>query len=135
MNYKRLLKGYATTTTSVAVETYKRSESDVKEIIEYFDYLQENYFPNIPYSKQLSKSFIWNIPDNIFKYMTKLIAIDAPITCQPLTMMYGQCLEDVDAYPNFMRVLIEYNVDNEADVVDFINANQQILETDEGDNT
>jgi len=135
MNYRRLLKGYATTTTSVAVETYKRSESDVKEIINYFDYLQENYFPKIPYSKQLSKSFIWNIPDDIFKYITKLIAIDAPITCQPLTMLYGQCLEDVDAYPNFMRILIEYNLDNEADVVDFINANQQILETDEGDNT
>lgn len=134
MNYKRLLKGYTTTTTSVAVETYSRSESDVKEIIEYFDYLQENYFTDMPYSRQLSKSFIWNIPDNVFKYMTKLIAIDAPITCQPLTMLYGQCLDDIDAYPNFMRRLIEYNVDNEADVVDYVNANQQILETDEGDN-
>ena len=133
MNYKRLLKGYSSTVTSVAVETYSRSESDVKEIIEYFDYLQENYFPDMPYSRQLSKSFIWNIPDNVFKYITKLIAIDSPITCQPLTMLYGQCLEDIDAYPNFMKILIEYDVDNEADVVDFINANQQILETDEGD--
>lgn len=134
MNYKKLLKGYATNTTPVAVETYTRSESDIKEIIEYFDYLQENYFPEMPYSRNLSKSFIWNIPDNVFKHITKLIAIDAPITCQPLTMLYGQCLQDIDAYPNFVRRLIEYNVDNEADVVDYINANQQIIETDEGDN-
>ena len=142
MHYKEFLKGYkviSTPQTPSVVQTCtspnKRSDDDVELMVQYFDHLKDHYFNEIPYNEELIKKFVCNLPDNIFKYITKLLDIDAPITCQPLTMLYGMCINDIDAYPNFIKILVEYNVTNEADLVDYINANQQIIENDEGDDS
>lgn len=128
MNYKNILKGYGVSTqpTTVAVETFQRSRDDVDQILRYFDHLETNYFEDIPYSRHLPKSLIWNIPTDVFNYMTKLMLMDVPITCNPMTMLYGMCLEDEEMYPDFVKRLIEYDVSNEDDVVEYINKNMQL---------
>lgn len=140
MHYKNLLKGYCTNVivqqpseTKETKPTYFRNEEDIRGILDYFDHIEKTYFPNIPYSRNIAKAFLWNIPDKLYNYMTKLILIDPPITCQPLTCMYGHCLADMDSYPNFIRALIEYDVQNEDELADYINKNSQILEEEESE--
>lgn len=141
MHYTKLLKTYGVSnnTTQAPISTQQptvnlesfRSEDDMKVIMEYFDYLEEHYFQGIPYSRKMPKRFLWNIPNKIYRYITKMIDIDSPITCQPLTMMYGMCLDDVDAFPNFIQRLVEYDCANEEEIVEFINKHKQLIEEDE----
>lgn len=142
MHYTKLLKSFGVSNTAVENVIQPtvqpkidlklfRSEDDMKTVFEYFDYLEENYFQGIPYSKKMPKRFLWNIPDRIFKYITKMIDIDAPITCQPLTALYGLCLEDVDSYPNFIQRLVEYDCANEVELTDFVIKHKQLIEEDE----
>ena len=139
MHYSKLIKtlqmqgSMTVPKVEPVVTTHTRTSDEVDQLMAYFDHLETNYFQNMPYSKNLAKELIWDITDDLYKYVTKLLLLDPPITCQPLTMLYGQCLTDLDAYPNFIKALVEYNIENEDYMVDYIKKNSQILDDEQGD--
>lgn len=120
MHYTKLIKRYQVVSqpqqqpTQVAVETYTLKDDEVLLVMRYLKYLEDEYFKDIPLSTSLDKSFVWNIPKTLYKYITYLDDIgDVPVSANPLTMLYGLCLDDPNMYPNFIERYIMIATDPE----------------------
>ena len=61
MHYTRLLKRYG----HPVAKNHTLTDDEVNAIFEYFDYLQTEYFTDIPVSKYIDTEFIYNIPKEL----------------------------------------------------------------------
>lgn len=141
MHYKKLLKSYVISVNDnkpapqpvVSKPTIEHDPNDVSLVIEYCEYLKKNYFENIPYSEDKVKALLSVIPKQMFNYITKMMTIDAPISCQPVTTIYGLSVDDPETFTNLVHVLVDYDITNSDEVENFIIKNEQLIE--QGDET
>lgn len=122
MHYTRLLKRYG---MSTAPNKHTLTDDEVNAILEYFNYLQTEYFTDIPVSKYIDTEFIYNIPRELYKYFDYSNVIDAPVTANPFIMLYGLCLKDIEQYPNFIERYLELNKEEIEDFTEFIDKRKQ----------
>jgi len=69
-------------------------DDEVNEIQSALCDLEKNLFPDIPIDWNVSKSFIYNIPKNVFKAHQDCIEYDRPIVLDPLIFLYAMLTED-----------------------------------------
>ena len=133
MNYKKMLRRYAVPDVTIAVDpepTHTLSDDEVESIIGYFEYLQTEFFTDIPVSKDIDKSFIYNIPKDLYKFFEYQNVIEAPPTANPFIMLYGLCLKDIEQYPNFLERYLEINAEEIDEFHTFIESRKQDLDID-----
>ena len=128
MHYTRLLKRYG----HPVAKKHALTDDEVNAILEYFDYLQTEYFTDIPVSKYIDTEFIYNIPKELYKYFDYSNVIDAPVTANPFIMLYGLCLNDIEQYPNFIERYLELNKEEIEDFNEFIDKRKQGTLVDPG---
>lgn len=86
-----------------------RTDEQINEIMSYLLKLQEEVFGNdIPLNKDLCKSFVWNIPDDVYKAFRNSIDYGDPMITNPITLFYLFCSECPDDFmPAFLLRIYE----------------------------
>lgn len=141
MYYKKIIRRCAPETNGapvtpqpqvVTVEpTYSLTEEQGKRLLNFFEYLKTEYFTDIPYNKDIDIHFLRMIPKGVYNHFESVEAKNGPLTANPITLLYGFCLNDINMYPNFLERYLEINLEEHADFTDWITNNISYVEKDD----
>lgn len=83
-------------------------DDEVNEIQAAISDLEEKLFGDTPIDWNVSKSFIYNIPKNVFKAHQDCIEYDRPVVLDPLIFLYAMLTEDPRyTMGSFLKKLME----------------------------
>ena len=116
----------------VTVEpTYSLTEDQGERLLKFFEYLKTECFTDIPYNKDIDINFLRMIPKSVYTHFESVEAKNGPLTANPITLLYGFCLNDINMYPNFLERYLEINLEEHADFTEWITNNISYVEKDD----
>lgn len=101
-------------TTPSKSADFSLTVEEVREVVLYLKKIQSIYFPTIPIKSNLSRSFVWNLPREIYDaFKNADIQEGVPDIANPLFMFYILCVDEpfyaMDKYLAVIQDQIEVN--------------------------
>lgn len=100
------------------VENTILNDDEINDIMSYLMYLQSEYFEDIPLNKDLCKTFVWNLPKEVYDAYNKSRILEIPDCLNPLFYLYIFCVKDpYSSIGLFLNSIINMGL-NETDLIE-----------------
>lgn len=104
-------------TSGVYSEETNLDEKQVSEIIDFILIVKDKYFSDIPLSTKLTRNFIWNIPEEVYKAFRNAQDYMRPDILNPIILFYIFCTDCPDeAMGKFITILVNLAANSAEDI-------------------